>query len=46
MGLSMIPLLPLTWLMSMIGLEAQAGALANGFMEIVLAIVRFLNWGF
>ena len=46
MGLFMLPLLPLTWLFGLIGLEAPASAIANGYMEIVTALLRFLNWGF
>ena len=46
MGLLMLPLLPLTWLLSLIGLDAPASAIANGFMTIVLALVRVLKWGF
>jgi len=45
MGLFMIPILPLAWLMSLVGLGAQAGALADGFMEMVMAAARLLRWG-
>ena len=45
MGLFMIPILPLAWLMRLVGLEPQAGALAGWFMELVMAAARLLRWG-
>ena len=45
MGLFMFPLLPLIWLLGLVGLEAPAGAIAGWIMEIVMAAARFIGWG-
>ena len=46
MGLFMFPLLPLIWLLGLVGLEAPAGAIADWIMEVIMTVARFFNWGF
>jgi len=45
MGLFMFPLLPLIWLLGLIGLEAPAGAIADGIMGIIMTLARLIGWG-
>jgi len=43
MGLLMIPLLPLYYLLGLVGLDAWGNAMLDGFMGLVLTLVRFLT---